>query len=575
MTLVLAVVVAGMATIVAVALAVRLHRESGRNAQRPAPSADGASADENGMLDALRGSGFTVQRGSFIFFTLDMCDAMPSCYAQNPETPYGLAMLPRHPRELAGEDADGSSNYTSWCAHGLCTEEGFSANWRVAPGEAVLLVGRSPPPVAYWSFTPYLFSRYNDAEFRAHPESLGAALARCPAGPSRCEMFFGANDPLNLRTIRNPDANAVDAPLAVLLTWDPETEVRVKSALLGSAAFRPGGSYANDSLNVLRYPGALARLGVSPRGDEDDFMVVMRAAEFKSASATRAFYRTDAPFRAYRVTLPALDGEGGAPPPGFPSFERALRPRATGVLEGDAPGGASHAALSEGLRRLEAVVAGLQRRRSAFVNELPIGARARSFVRDSGYECLHQGLQCQGDCRDTIYAVDRSLVVLGEACSRGAGAKLCPSLWRSAIGDYDVLVVVGVHHRVTRMSTYASVTLYSYPKLASVATAPDELLTGSAEALLPGHPAAPFLYAVQFARDCDEFGLRAGAAEIRCVDIDAARLPLGVSTAVIERSYMHPVTHRGPAVNETILPVVFHFAGAAPEDPSSSGGAAA
>jgi len=132
--------------------------------------------------------------------------------------------------------------------------------------------------------------------------------------------------------------------------------------------------------------------------------------------------------------------------------------------------------------------------------------------------------------------------------------------------------VVGVNHKLTSQAVYASVTVYDYPKLASgtLRNASGALqdtemeaardLLGSANKYFPeGHPIAPYLYVVKFARKClrDDFDL---CYEVLSESADPSVLTIALHSPVffLERTYIHPGTKSGPAVNETILPTLLH-----------------
>jgi len=83
---------------------------------------------------------------------------------------------------------------------------------------------------------------------------------------------------------------------------------------------------------------------------------------------------------------------------------------------------------------------------------------------------------------------------------------------------------------------------------------------GSASKLLPSHPASPYLYVVKFSRKCS------ADEEILCVEVPLQSSNPNITTITedqpfvfIERMYIHPGTQSGPAVAETILPVLLHF----------------
>ena len=227
----------------------------------------------------------TMTEGEYDFFTVDSCVQSDTCYAINPITPYGLFYLPAHPNETAG----GAGNYTNSChRHNICKEvpdtragapagatRTLSPCWRLAPGDAVVLTGRTPPEATYWSFTNYLYTRFHDAgpseqnfldlafaDFSAQqcwlirrrtwvlrspgwvPAAKGAKkIVACKTPPEggaglRCETFAGINDPVNLETVNTTGgAGAFDAPFALVLATDADTEARVVAALASGGPY--------------------------------------------------------------------------------------------------------------------------------------------------------------------------------------------------------------------------------------------------------------------------------------------------------------------------------------------------
>merc|ERR1719506_1058928 len=91
-----------------------------------------------------------------------------------------------------------------------------------------------------------------------------------------------------------------------------------------------------------------------------------------------------------------------------------MRTRVTGHRE-SAPG-VSTEKLLEGQKLLLQGLTQNHTSRTAFGRDHAVLA-FESFVNDSGYECLHEGTRCQGDCRDTIYA-KASLIIQETLCNR-------------------------------------------------------------------------------------------------------------------------------------------------------------
>jgi len=263
----------------------------------------------------------------------------------------------------------------------------MGAAWRVAKGETILLTGRTPPKSIYWGFTNYLYTRFNPPGWKPPLiQTLEKKLDDCPGGGvngSRCEIFAGINDPLNMETVNVSSEESFNVPFAMLLTWDSESETNVAS-ILSQSTFP-------YSLNFNRFPGSVLRLGVT-LGDEDDFTHVVRVEGIANEDDRKKFYAGEWGIQVYRIS-PSVAKDITT---FHPSFEKTMRRRETKEKEEGANKTVTHQQLRLALAELEAGVR-IKHSHAAIARQ-----NFDSFVQDSGYECLHQGVRCQGDCRDTV-----------------------------------------------------------------------------------------------------------------------------------------------------------------------------
>jgi hypothetical protein len=291
-------------------------------------------------------------------------------------------------------------------------------------------------------------------------------------------------------------------------------------------------------------------------------MNVLRVEGIEDRAARDEFYRR-APFRIFRVS-PTAVVPAPTPSAAWPSFSQKMRTRWTGHSE-SVPG-VSTAELEDGLRQLEIAV--LQRNSRSRFDHAQLAFK--SFVNDSGYECLAEGSRCQGDCRDTIYA-KATFIVEETLCNKTHLP--CRPASRSELTEdpRDMLYVIGVNHERTNQSVYSSLTLYDFPKLAAGMLVPgghgpgqytlmDEDYGGSAAKYLPTHLASRYLYVVKFARKCS-LEERDFCVEVPSTSSTPGDITMGLSSQLvfIERMYIHPGTRSGPAVAETLLPKLLHF----------------
>jgi len=188
------------------------------------------------VADNLDGGGYNVQEGGYMFFFLKDCETykLPSCYALNGASPYGLALLPSSPVENipylgqldTGEIGDGCPRYgypeitqPNW----VCKDD-TPTKWRIGYDEGVVIMGLTPPDAIYWGFTSYIFSQFYNDSARVAEGTFAAPLQKasvsCPDGPARCQQgaslgtsynkYMNTQDP-------NTDGTGIMQPFAIVM----------------------------------------------------------------------------------------------------------------------------------------------------------------------------------------------------------------------------------------------------------------------------------------------------------------------------------------------------------------------
>jgi len=507
-------------------------------------------------ISDLQEEGWTVQEGVYDFFSTETCAHADTCYAINPLTPYGLAWLPSSPKET------NEGNYTNSChIHNLCkTINGrlYSSSWRLAPGEVIAFVGTTPPKSTYWSFSNYLYTRFHPAHWKSNATMKHRIVGCKSTGEvgARCEIFSGINDPLNMQTFQLPQGSVdpFNAPMTILLTTDSRSEGVVANKI---------SSGSDEIVNTLRFPGSILNLGVTS-GKEDEMLNVLRVEGVEDPEEREQFYKK-APIQAYRLSPP--DNFHIPNNSYFHTFDGKMRTRWTGIKEHG--GDVSYEDLTSSLSRLEKAVISQHHTLKDYTV-----VQFRSFVNDSGYECIYDGSKCQGDCRDTIYA--KGTLLPQEMFCNATVAPCKPSRFsKLSANPFDRVFVIGINHKLTNQSLYGSLTAYNYPKLASgtligedgkqtYTIMQNEDLSDSAVSYLKDmkqedRKSIPYLYVLEFARSC---GGRKFCYEIADENTTGKNvLPITLDSPVIflERMYIRPGTKSGPAVAETILPKLIHF----------------
>lgn len=300
------------------------------------------------LAAALTRGGYVVQAGQVRFFRVEDCLALPQCYGNNPNSPYGVYCLPPAPGEhveLAAKPpcpADGSLHWA----------------WRLREDEALVFVGQTPPPARYFGFRNYVFSRKG---------WLG-----------RRELFASLGDSLNLKVISTtgtPNGAAgypFDRETVVISTADRNLDALLRQWLASSGA-------PEAIVNTDVIPRDLTRMGMTKESDE--FTMLMRVAQFADATAGEKYIRTP-PATVLRVTPQT-------PVPIEPFPLPPERPRGTETSE---------AWLKPALNLLIDAV-------QAQYRGLEIKRRRMRTPLLSGLMCLKRRTPCFGDNSDAVYSV--------------------------------------------------------------------------------------------------------------------------------------------------------------------------
>ncbi len=240
--------------------------------------------DRRALVDALKGDlaaeGLVVDEGSFGIFHVEDCADLPSCFGNNPASPYGLAFVPPAPGEAL---VDLGAPFV---------KAGARAVWRMREDEAVVTILRTPPAARYLGVRSYVFSRAGETLFA----SLGDTLN---------ELVLDTEG----------SATAFDAEAAVITTADRALDARLRALL---AAHGVGGIANSDVV-----PPSVARLGLG--AEADALTLLLRVALFDDGAAGDAWLAAP-PALVLRVR-PAAE----RPIDAFPA--PALRTRGTGTTE--------------------------------------------------------------------------------------------------------------------------------------------------------------------------------------------------------------------------------------------------
>lgn len=185
-----------------------------------------------GLTASLEGQGFTVQEGVLTKFDLvPLCCAgkTQTCNANNAGAPYMTLELPDAPDQTV--------------------EDALPWGFRIAENEAIIIVGQTPPPAAYFSYQPFEIVSYSEKD--QTPKTT----------------FLPLGDSVNNLTVHTnaPASQPFNREVILIVTPDRMVESRVRAAL------REAG-YTDGIFHTLVIPGAITDLGWEENSTEFVFL---------------------------------------------------------------------------------------------------------------------------------------------------------------------------------------------------------------------------------------------------------------------------------------------------------------
>lgn len=300
----------------------------------PCAFAQGAGQDPDALVkkfqNAIERDGFDVTPGAATAVNLveEWCAGTVSnaLYANN--EPYLQVMVPRSAKEPLQTSID----------------------FQLRPDEAIVLIGLTPPPARYFSYSPYLWTRQY---------------------PERRKLIFATlGDSVNNATVKTIGPEPFSAPVALIFTPDQGTESRIRAAL------RHAG-YPAAIINTIVFPATMLKLGLDETAD--NLRIVLRNAIWMKKADGDA-YIDSLPLTVFRLTprTPATANPFPAP---------RLRVRGTGETE---------MGLTDKLGELrQGIIEANPGLNATDIDTIPMCYE--------GYDLIQRGLELCGDSRDAFY----------------------------------------------------------------------------------------------------------------------------------------------------------------------------
>ncbi len=497
---------------------------------------------EKGKLEAfekqLQRKGFIVQEGSVSFPPiLEMgCKCqLPSCYANNASSKYGLFALPPAPNQ----DPAVKNPYADWFTEDGTLPAGWSYWWRLRPDEALVLLISTPPKVDYYGFTAYLYDRYIPNLGQGPPCECASPGPPCDNGGTRPQpdsalhrfpVYSSLGDTVNPMTIKLPGGrhNPYEKNAVFIMAADKNTERQVRHALLAAG-------YPENSINLLPVSPSLARLGLE--SEKDTVSLLMRVAPIPGTDITPYYSVPQTILRVSPAVPVPPDKLDPVPPP-------KLRVKGTGKTE---------VSLLPALDALE----------QAIITKYPgyTATPIKMAALPEGYNSLENMQNALADNRDTYYIspgydITTDLPYQDLTLNEGSG---------------EFYVAYGVIHPKMNKATYSNISVLGWKHRAAPVMVSNQDMEGSGQYYLGSavDPAtADKLYAFKIVRP---EGYAPGEKFYKEVPYDCVG---GIASdepiMLCFRAYLEAATAVGPALSEIIFDRVLKFTPAADAGGSAS-----
>ncbi|MDP4145424.1 MAG: hypothetical protein Q8936_13225 [Bacillota bacterium] len=431
-----------------------------------------ANVEDRNIMDfvsTLNNRGFIVQEGKLSYIDIiKLCSEgkVDSCLGNNVGAPYATCLLPPAPNQDPSEGQEPPIGYNPNSPNNYPANINYIApgvNSKLRPDEAVVLIGKTPPPALYYCFRSYIGFAQNKPEKDYSQDTT--------AGDDYTGLyhmlFASLGDQLNnynLWTDNTPGGapgNPYNSSTVIISTADRNINKQIRDALSTSG-------YSPDIMNDDNIPIELVNMGLEK--GRDTFIFMMRFALWADQNIGSQYINNiDKFIKVFRIT-PKIPLTYINPWP-VPT----LKIRETGITEYQ-------------------VVPNSRRDFDHLRNEIikkyggteydPIDLELGIGIPDN-YNAILRDFNVYGDDRDAVYFKTEDFKLTS---------------------DDDFLIVYGINHERTGKAIYSNASFYGVELFNGVAGAfstvqfPDTAL----EYFPEGYGNAGYYYVYKMARKADE-----------------------------------------------------------------------
>jgi len=462
------------------------------------------------LMHSLMKDGFEVERGYFRLYTEKDCPIsfteIGSCYGNNPAAPYITFSVPPWPEEYIDPATDEAFGQNL---------EGYSTSYRLDPREAIVILGKLPPPASYFGLQSYLFTHQGTFKtdspayifMEDKPPLLRMFFQKVLQNPERVLSLASLSDSINHVVIERQSDAAFDQQRYFIITPDEFMDKKVREAL-GIISVK------EEDIFTERIPSNTI-IGLDE--SSDDFVTIIRYAmpfDGGDPGDASSVWRKELPL----VVLRVRDTHSDRLAEPYPIF---TEPETRQIHDEFYLGGDLASLVQAVSQRWGQPSAALKAMRLLRVQPSPIDM--------IGPKCIAIGMNCLADTQDTSYQYSFPL----------------------PLGNDIVYALVGTLGTQTGNATYVGLGLTSTKRMLGFDNRSDEDLINSAGIFAQAVNNTDKFFVYYFTRDCS--GLETLTND-HCLEISETDLPLCADPmadscdklSLSLRDYMPPGTQRGP-----------------------------